>query len=125
MSERREVTVREFIAAIRKNGYKQAFNSLINRPFNSLINRRVEDDNTIYACALGQAYLNLGILNEDGLFVKEFTEANIPIVGRVVNWNDVEHYSLPEIADKLEAEYADILDEHYITIHGDRNRSWA
>jgi hypothetical protein len=84
------VTYREFIAAIRKNGYKQGYGAFI---------RGIRGEE-VSACALGQAAINLDvspiILSSKYMSSKAFNKPNI------INMNDHRKMPLSEIADEVE-----------------------
>lgn len=88
----RSVTVREFIEAMRKNGYEQARNGeYINYDYVGGKAVRVSS-----ACAYGQAALNLGCTPDD-LHV-----SHINGFPNIVALNDRDGYSIQEIADEVE-----------------------
>jgi len=90
----RDITVREFIEAMRKNGYTQARNG-------EYINYEYVGDLKVIssACAYGQAALNLGV-DPAQLHVTHFQ--GFP---NIVALNDREGLSIEEIADRI-AEWA-------------------
>ena len=118
MSEKR-FTLREFAEAIRKNGlpqqtggfffYEDEFGDMRDSNFPSTL---IRDEATIVgACAFGQALINLGI---------ERPYLGNTIMGDIYEkiWklNDIDHYSLKQIADWIEKNYADSLDTLSFTV---------
>lgn len=112
----KKFTLREVFAAIRKNGYKKAYGTYI-RTNNGLPAGKV-----ISACAIGQAALNLNVspsVLADSLHKFKATMGgvfgpyDIPLESRIFSLNDseTEDLSLPEIADTVEKEYKNYLDE--------------
>jgi len=112
MKENKDITVRQVIDAIRKNGYKHIRNNLF---INSVYGMQ--------ACALGTAYLNLGLYDENGRRNKTFNyNFDSVIETLVIQLNDTDGYSLNQIADYLEKEYVDKLDD--IVYYGIRDYQW-
>lgn len=109
------VTVREFIEAVRKNGFKQITGNLFQSryPQNHIDEGNYPPPNTkiIGACAYGQALINLGIDKPVDL---SYGSIQGRIYSGIWRLNDGFYgpiYNLQEIADKLENEFKDELDE--------------
>lgn len=103
MANRKRVSVKQFIAAMRKNGYKQARQSYI---------KYAQDEKTVIAaCAFGQAGLNLGVSPGDlhnwySDFITEHSKDKrtpYPEWPNIVTMNDYRGNTLAEIADAVEA----------------------
>lgn len=104
----REITIREYIAAIRKNGYRKANGKM----FTYKATKNNEPPTEIYAaCAMGQAQINLGIFNPRtlGQLSYDSTPAGEFLTQRVVTLNDRFKLKLPQIADILEKEFQESL----------------
>lgn len=90
--------------AIRQNGYEQAFGSFKN-----------VDPKTgkISACALGQAGLNLKV--EGGNLchaLNRFVDGDGTGLGdTIVEWNDENHWTLDQIAERIERDWTHVLYE--------------
>lgn len=111
-----KVTVQMLADAIRQNGWEQAFGDLYQDKYGLTI----IDDDTITgtnrkrirsACALGQARLNLHLVNRDrwrGFLTSarmRTAASQSDIIDFIVTLNDSEHKHLDEIADALLAKY--------------------
>lgn len=96
-----EVTVREVIDAIEKNGYPQGFGRLIR--FNE--NSELEG-----ACAIGQAAINLGV--DEMVLYRELSyliHKKFSVKAMIVSLNDTERYPLPAIATTLRTTLGSLL----------------
>lgn len=92
--------VRVVANAIRKNGYKQAFGTF-------------HDANTGARCAVGQGAANLRV-DPSSLFraLNKFKSVDGHGLGdSVVAMNDEAHWPLSQIADRIERDWANVLDE--------------
>ena len=98
--EAREVTVKQFIEAMRRNGYEHIKGEYIR--FEPL-----ESKNPVAGCAIGQAAINLGVYPEDlhtefrrlSDFAEEAGKEKAP---NIVSMNDNDGDSLNQIADVIE-----------------------
>jgi len=90
-----EVTVREFIEAIRQNGLPQAFGHLVEQ----------DEHGTIFkACAIGQAGINM--YNDAWKFTDYEAQ---DVIAMAIELND-DGFSLTGIADRLTERFTDELD---------------
>ncbi len=99
-------SVRVLANAIRADGYEQAFGSFVKKDFSG---------KPFAACALGQAALNLKVdpqrlssalgqfQSVDGSSLSEY----------VISLNDSAKWSLDTIADRIERDWAHVLDEQF------------
>lgn len=98
----REIKVKDFIAAIRQNGWPQTFGKYYEygdtHPFKSF-----DSESVVAACAMGQAALNLNV-GATGLHLKYNLLEKVAPIGypRIASLNDREKLPLPKIADKVE-----------------------
>ena len=113
----RTITVGQFIDAIEKNGLPQHFGDFFFRGDNYSDN---PNPKVTQACAVGQAYINLGIYNENGYMINGFrwgdgTDASRDFGSSVesyaINLNDEHHLDFAAIAERLRGYYAGNLDD--------------
>lgn len=106
--------VREITAAIRKDGYaKTQGQYFIREPAN--FNVPWFDRKVVAACALGQASLNLNVSAADlEAALRPITsdsETHRSLGGMIIRLNDFTNKNMAEIADTVEAEFKDQLDQ--------------
>ena len=105
------VTVRELLAAIRKNGRTKAVGNFFELDDGSQTSHYSEEDTIEAGCALGQAYLNI-VGKVEG--VPHFYASDVKIrmlMEDIVYMNDKTSSTLEQIADTLERKYPSHLDD--------------
>lgn len=105
MTERvTEITLRELIDAMEKNGWKKARGTFFrNAKRHSINSDFVKRDQVVYACAIGQAALNLGVTPPMIGFSGD-------TLGKIAKKNDTTGMTVPEIAQWAREEFKDQLD---------------
>ena len=136
MNTFKRVSMRDVIAAIRKNGYPQAFETFfaLDEQNVSMVSAAMSKEAIKFnsACAIGQAAVNLGVdatkLSDellDYMFLYSSDEEDERSVNEVIILlNDDEGKSLQDIADELESvlskdildKEADILEREYLYV---------
>lgn len=111
---KRELTVREFIEAIRKNGYDKAKGEYFRRGNSRKPSGYFEDINNagpiVAACAYGQAALNLKVPPASLRNIMAKSKKLTHLSDKVINLNDNTNLNMQQIADRLEELYPDLLD---------------
>jgi len=103
---KKEVTVREYIEAIRKNGWPQIQGQFFETD---------AEGNIVTACAYTQAMMNLGVMEpkiERGkTFEKDTSWELSGVYSDTISFSDYRGLNLEEIATALEEQYQTHLDE--------------
>lgn len=104
----KEVTVADFLDAMEKNGYEQAFGSFFpDKPAGT----SVTADYSGPACAIGQAMLNLGAKQIFSIDFREGAKSTAfnALTAFIISANDVEKLPVPEVARKARAKFSYML----------------
>jgi len=109
LGDKKEVTVGEFIDAIEQNGFRQARGEWIRYSDSGYVN---------YACAMGQACINLEVSYQDvrgrGFSSGVFSDIRSDthewnLTGYIMDLNDVKRLSCKEIAKRVREKFSHSL----------------
>lgn len=100
------VTVGQFLDNMEKNGYKQAFGSLVMYSDHTIVLKKRK---VIAACALGQALLNTPEWADEGP-LEAIRHVPNSLYDYITRLNDVRELPIKEIVDMARVRFAAILD---------------